>query len=299
MKTITPDERLLGFIGIGRMGSRIARRLLDHGYKLVVYNRNRAAAEALVEHGASAADDVATLATRADVILSCLTNDEAVLSVYNGAQGVFAHVRPDSAIIEMSTVLPRTSRELHKRSLAARVAFLDTTISGSTPAAEQGALTLFCGGDEELFHCAQPVFSATARQNFYLGPSGSGATMKLVVNTLLGVGMQAIAEAVALGEKAGLDRHRLLDVLAQTAVVAPAHAGKLQRADAHEYSPQFALSLMNKDFHLILETAAEARVPMPATAAAFQMNAAEFSSSGNDEDFSAVIPLMEKLAHLN
>jgi 3-hydroxyisobutyrate dehydrogenase len=109
---------------------------------------------------------------------------------------------------------------------------------------------------------------------------------------------QLLAEAVALGQKAGLDRHRLLDVLSKTAVVAPAHIGKLQRADLHDYSNQFGVGLMNKDFHLILETAAEAKVPMPATAASFQMNAAEFSS-GDDEDFSAVIALMERLAHLS
>jgi 3-hydroxyisobutyrate dehydrogenase len=298
MNTITPKKQLLGFIGIGHMGLRIVRRLLDHGYDVTAYNRNRAAAQALAQHGASVADGVATLASQADVILSCLANDDAVLSIYTGVQGVFAHARPGTAIIEMSTVLPRTARELHRLSIETGVTFLDTTISGSTPAAEQGALTLFCGGDEELFHAAQQVFSAIARQNFYLGTSGSGAVMKLVVNTLLGVGMQAIAEAVALGQKAGLDRHRLLDVLSKTAVVAPAHTGKLQRADLNDYSTQFGVGLMNKDFHLILETAAEAKVPMPATAASFQMNAAEFSS-GDDEDFSAVIPLMEKLAHLD
>ncbi len=298
MNAITPKQQLLGFIGIGHMGRRIARRLLDHGYALIAYNRNRIAAEALVEHGASVADNVATLASQADVILSCLANDDAVLSIYTGLQGVFAHARPGTAIIEMSTVLPRTSRELHRLSLETGVTFLDTPISGSTPAAEQGALTLFCGGDEELFHAAQPLFSAIARQNFYLGPGGSGAMMKLVVNTLLGVGMQAIAEAVALGERTGLDRHRLFDVLSKTAVVAPAHTGKLQRADLHDYSTQFGVGLMNKDFHLILETAAEAKVPMPATAASFQMNAAEFSGGG-DEDFSAVIALMERMAHLD
>src|SRR5262249_44519786 len=153
------------------MGGRIARRLRDHGYSLVVYNRNRDAAERLIEYGATVADDVATLAAKADVILSCLTNDDAVLDVYTDAQGVFAHTHRGSAIIEMSTVLPRTSRELHRISLDAGVTFLDTTISGSTPAAEQGTLTLFCGGDEDLFRAAQPVFNAIAGQNFYLGPS--------------------------------------------------------------------------------------------------------------------------------
>jgi 3-hydroxyisobutyrate dehydrogenase len=121
--------------------------------------------------------------------------------------------------------------------------------------------------------------------------------MKLVVNTLLGVGMQTVAEAVAFGQKAGLDRNLLLEVLAKTAVIAPAHAGKLGRVSQGEYSPQFPVELMNKDFHLILETAAQMRVPMPATASAFQMNSAAFSGEG-ERDFSIVVELMERLARL-
>src|SRR5207253_9613881 len=105
------------------------------------------------------------------------------------------------------------------------------------------------GGDEELFQAGEPIFSSIASQYFYLGGGGSGSAMKLVANTLLGVGMQAIAESVAFGQKEGLDRHRLLEVLSHTAVIAPAHLGKLSRADLEDYSPQFALPLMNKDFH--------------------------------------------------
>ena len=121
--------------------------------------------------------------------------------------------------------------------------------------------------------------------------------MKLVVNSLLGIGMQAIAEAVALGEKAGLDRTRLLDVLAETAVVAPAHLGKLEKALKNDYSPQFPLRLMNKDFGLILNLAAAVGAEMPATRAAFQVNAAQ-SAHGQEQDFSAVVLEMEKQAHL-
>jgi 3-hydroxyisobutyrate dehydrogenase-like beta-hydroxyacid dehydrogenase len=197
----------------------------------------------------------------------------------------------------MSTVSPATSRELDNLSREAGVKFLDSPVSGSTPSAEEGTLTLFCGGDEELFQAAQPIFSTLGRQYFYLGGSGSGTAMKLVANTLLGVGMQAIAESVALGQKEGLDRHRLLEVLSRTAVIAPAHLGKLARADVGDYSPQFAIRLMNKDFGLVLQTAAAAKVPMPATAAAFQMNVAEFGE-GKEEDFSAVINLMERLAQV-
>lgn len=297
MKSLAKENTQLGFIGIGNMGSRMAKRLLEHGYQIILYNRSRAAAEALVKYGAKVADSITELASNADVILSSLTNDEAVKSVYTDPQGVFAHARRGSSIIEMSTVLPATSRELYDLSRKTGVKFLDSPVSGSTPAAEEGTLTLFCGGDEELFQAAQPIFGSIAKQNFYLGGSGSGTAMKLVANTLLGVGMQAIAESVALGQKEGLDRYRLLEVLSHTAVIAPAHLGKLPRADAGDYSPQFGLRLMNKDFGLVLETATAAKVPMPATTAAFQMNVAEFNE-GKDEDFSAVIKLMERLAGL-
>jgi 3-hydroxyisobutyrate dehydrogenase len=298
MTPITPDHPKLGFIGIGSMGRQIARRLLESGYKLTAYNRDRSKAEALVGYGAVVANNIAELASNADVILSCLANDDAVRNVYAGPEGVLANARPGTAVIEMSTVNPETSRELYKLGSERGVSVLDVPISGSTPAAEQGALTLFGGGDEKIFHNAEPMFRAVARQYFYLGPSGSGTTMKLVVNTLLGVGMQAIAEAVALGQKAGLNRDRLFDVLSHTAVIAPAHIGKLTKAASNDYSAQFALRLMNKDFRLILEMAAEMRVPMPVTATAFQINTAEAANS-IEEDFSAVIRLAENLARLD
>jgi 3-hydroxyisobutyrate dehydrogenase-like beta-hydroxyacid dehydrogenase len=297
MTPITPDHRKLGFIGIGSMGRPIAKRLLESGYNLTAYNRDRSKAEALVGYGAVVANSIAELASNTDVILSCLANDDAVRSVYTGPEGVFANVHPGTVVIEMSTVNPEISSELYKLGSDRGVSVLDVPISGSTPAAEQGTLTLFGGGDEEIFHNAEPIFRAIAQQYFYLGPSGSGTTMKLVVNTLLGIGMQAIAEAVALGQKAGLNRDRLFDVLSHTAVIAPAHIGKLARAASNDYSAQFALRLMNKDFRLILETAAEMRVPMPVTAAAFQINTAEAANS-IEEDFSAVIRGMENLARL-
>jgi 3-hydroxyisobutyrate dehydrogenase-like beta-hydroxyacid dehydrogenase len=175
---------------------------------------------------------------------------------------------------------------------------LDVPVSGSTPAAEQGLLTLLAGGDEDSFNAADSIFAAIGKQYFYMGPSGSGATMKLVVNTLLGVGMQAIAEAVVFGEKAGLDRQRLLEILAKTAVVAPAHLGKLSKAREHDYRPEFAVGLMNKDFRLILETALAVHAPMPTAAAAFPINNAEFVARP-DYDFSTVIDYMEELAKVD
>jgi 3-hydroxyisobutyrate dehydrogenase-like beta-hydroxyacid dehydrogenase len=151
--------------------------------------------------------------------------------------GVFANAHRGSLVIDLSTVYPETSREPSRLGSDHGVEVLDVTISGSTPAAEKGLLTLFGGGNKECFDGAESIFRTIARRYFYLGPSGSGATMKLVVNTLLGIGMQAIAEGVALGEKAGLDRNRLVDVLSQTAVVAPAHVAKTAKSDEERLQP--------------------------------------------------------------
>jgi len=297
MKPITPEKSKLGFVGIGYMGRPIARRLLESGFKLYAYDRNQGKAEELVRYGGSVAQSVSELSSSCDVILSCLPSDEAVLDLYRGPDSAFANASRGSLVIDMSTVYPETSQEISGLGSERGVEVLDVTISGSTPAAEKGLLTLFGGGDKECFDAAESIFRVIAGKYFYLGPSGSGATMKLVVNTLLGIGMQAIAEAIALGEKAGLDRSRLLKVLSETAVVAPAHVGKLERAIKSDYSPQFPIRLMNKDFGLILNLAASVGARMPATGAAFEVNARQ-PEQGQEQDFSAVILQMEKQAHL-
>jgi 3-hydroxyisobutyrate dehydrogenase-like beta-hydroxyacid dehydrogenase len=297
MKPITQETDRLGFIGIGYMGRPIARRLLEAGFKLTAYDRDPNKADELVRYGGTVAQSVSELSASCNVVLSCLPSDQAVLDIYRGSGGVFAHARPSSVIIDMSTVYPETSQELSKRGSERGVEVLDVTMSGSTPTAENGLLTLFGGGNKERFDSAESIFRVIAKNYFYLGPSGSGATMKLVVNAVLGIGMQAIAEAVALGEKAGLDRNRLLDVLSQTAVVAPAHVGKLQRARNRDYSPQFPIRLMNKDFGLIFDLANAVGARMPAAGAAFEINARQ-TDEGPEQDFSAVILQMEKQAHL-
>jgi 3-hydroxyisobutyrate dehydrogenase-like beta-hydroxyacid dehydrogenase len=277
------------------MGSRIVRRLLANNYKVAVYDVARENADALNADGATVSDSLAELASTADVILSCLTDDDAVRKVYLVPDGVFAHAAAGTVVIEMSTIRPGTSREVARAGANRRMHVLDVAISGSTPAVEQGVVTLLGGGEPKVFAALEPIFKTIAKQYFLLGPSGSGTSAKLVVNTLLGVGMQAIAEACALGEKEGLDRDQLLSVLAKTAVVAPAHLGKLPRAARNDYSPQFPLRLMNKDLSLILETASTLNLELPVTEAAFRVNSAALAF-GPDQDFSIVIREMESRA---
>jgi 3-hydroxyisobutyrate dehydrogenase-like beta-hydroxyacid dehydrogenase len=294
--SVTNSAIKLGFIGLGYMGSRIAKRLIDANHSLVVFNRNHAKTQTLASHGAQVAGSPAELATGTDVILSCLTDGRAVRDVYMGDGGVLDYARPGAVIIEMSTIKPEISQLLYQAGRERGIAVLDVAISGSTPAAQSGALTLFGGGEHDAFENATPIFQSIAKQWFYMGPTGSGVAMKLVVNTLLGVGMQAIAEAVALGHGLGIQRDLLLDALAKTAVVASAHAGKLATAKRNDYAPQFPIRLMNKDFLLIGAKAAELGVAMPATAEAAKI-AADEASSGQEEDFSTVIRAMEEMAN--
>ena len=295
MKRLTTNQVKLGFIGLGNMGSRIANRLLNHGYQLSVYDMDPAKTQVIAAQGAAVAENIRELARTADVVLSCLTNDEAVRSVYTESEGIFAGARSGTVVLEMSTISPESSRELQRIGARGGIDVLDVAISGSTTSAEEGNLTLLVGGNAELFRTAEPIFQAVAKQYFLLGGPGAGTAMKLVVNTMLGVGMQAIAEAVALGEKTGLDRKRLLEVLSKTAVIAPAHVGKLARTAVNDYSPQFPLRLMNKDFQLILNAAAQEHIPMPATEAAFRVNSDELAHHDED-DFSAVLRRMEEVA---
>jgi 3-hydroxyisobutyrate dehydrogenase-like beta-hydroxyacid dehydrogenase len=283
----------LGFIGLGYLGSRIARRLVDAGFPMIVYDVDETKAVELAAPHVEVARHSGILASEVDVVLSCLPNEPAVEAVYLGTGDVLRSARRGTRIIELSTISPETTRKLHRAARQLDIPALDVAISGSTRAAEGGALTLFGGGDREVFEAAEAIFAAIAGQWFYMGPSGSGVAMKLVVNTLLGVGMQAIAEAVALGSRLDLPRDLLFDTLAKTAVIAPAHTGKLATAKNHDYAPQFPVRLMRKDFGLILAAAAQFGLSMPATEASAAINSAE-GASESEEDFSAVIRRMEQ-----
>jgi 3-hydroxyisobutyrate dehydrogenase len=294
LEKITKQHRL-GFIGLGHLGSPMARRLLAAGFPLVVYNRDSNKTRALAALGAEVARDPGKLASDVDVVLSCLADGAAVEAVYLGAGGVLQNARPGTLIIEMSTVAPETSRKLYNAARGLGISLLDVAVSGSTPSAEAGMLTLLGGGNRQDFDAAEAIFAAIAKQWFYMGPSGSGVAMKLVVNALLGIGMQAVAEAVALGEALGLPRDLLFDTLAKTAVVSPVQAGKLASTKEHDYTSQFPIRLMKKDFGLALSAAAHAGLSLPATEAAAAVNAAE-TVSGGEEDFSAVVRRMEQEA---
>src|SRR5437660_3770513 len=285
----------LGFIGMGHMGSHMVQRLLDAGYQVTVYDRTREKAKALEQRGALVAQTPKELAANCQVVMACVTNDEAQQDVMFGADGALAGVHAGSIIIDLSTVSPDASRRLYQAASKQGVPMIDAAVSGSVPQVDQGSLVIFVGGEQMTYQQCKPILDVLGTTSFSMGASGMGTTMKLVVNTLLGLGMQALAEAISLGEKAGLEKGLLCDVLGQITVLTTGQKSKLENVKREEYPTNFALSLMHKDFRLVLSQAYDLSVSMPATAAAQQMYTAAMAK-GMDEDFSIMIKFMEQLA---
>jgi 3-hydroxyisobutyrate dehydrogenase-like beta-hydroxyacid dehydrogenase len=281
----------VGFVGLGLMGSRLVRRLDSFGWRVRAWNRRPEPAEQLSKWGLSIAPSIADLVTDSDVILSSLANDEAVRSVYFDKSGVFSVAEPGTVILEMSTISPGLSRQLHQEASTRGVKLLDVAISGSTPAVDAGTITLLGGGDKETFEQCVPIFHSIARQWFLIGPGSSGVQMKLVVNLLLSLDMQGLAEAVSLGDHLQIDRNTLLNVLSKTAVIAPAMAGKIAKIKDGDYSPEFPLRLMSKDMDLVMDAARESGADLPAATIAQSVLASSVRAFG-DLDLAAVAPIV-------
>jgi 3-hydroxyisobutyrate dehydrogenase-like beta-hydroxyacid dehydrogenase len=289
--TINKQSTQLGFVGLGLMGSRLIRRLSTSGWKIQGWNRSPEPAQSLSQDGIAAADSLAKLTADSEVILSCLGNDAAVHAVYFDEGGVFSTVKQGTIILEMSTISPELSLLLHQEAENRGARLIDLAISGSTLAVEAGTITLLAGGDADTFHRCVPLFESIAKQWYLMGSATSGIRMKLVVNLLLGVNMQAIAEAVSLGEHLQIEREVLLDVLSKTAVIAPAMVGKFQKIKDNDYSPQFPLRLMSKDLDLVGKAAKSSGAELPAAKVAQSIYASILSSSG-DLDMSAITPFV-------
>ena len=288
-------KQRIGFIGMGHMGSHMAQRLLEAGYQLAIYDRTLERAQEVAQQRATVARTPRELAAQCEVLMVCVTDDEAQQSVMFGQDGALAGVHGGSMIIDLSTVSPGASRRLYQAAKQQGVSMIDAAVSGSVPQVEQGSLVIFVGGEQETYQQCKPILDVLGKSSSYMGASGMGTTMKLVVNTLLGLGMQALAEAIVLGEKAGIEKKLLLDVLGQTTVLTPGQKSKLENVKREQYPNNFALSLMHKDFHLVLSEAYDLSVAMPATAAAQQMYTAAMAKA-MDEDFSIIIKFMEELA---
>jgi 3-hydroxyisobutyrate dehydrogenase-like beta-hydroxyacid dehydrogenase len=271
--------RRIAVIGLGLMGAPIAGRLLDAGHMLTVWNRSVEKANPLVARGARLASTAAEAAATAEIAVVMVTDDAAVRTVVAGPGGVLDGLAAGGVIIDMSTILPATSRAMAASAAKRGVSYLDCPVSGSTDVVARGALAIFVGGEKAVLESCRAVFEPLAAAVSHMGPSGAGTATKLVVNGVMGIGIQAIAEGLALGRGLGLDTDTLITALAGTNAVSPSQKKRLEAARQGDFTPGFTLSNLLKDFGLILTAAADAGVPMPALA-----NAAHIASLARPEE---------------
>jgi len=287
----------VGIAGLGRMGHPIAANILQAGFPTFVWNRTREKAADLVERGATWTETPGALAQASEIVLTSLADPAAVESVYFGPDGLLDRARPGTIFLDLSTGSPAMARRIAAAAGARGAAFLDAPVAGSIKAATEGQLGIMVGGDRASFERCQEILSAIGKAAYYLGESGSGATMKLVSNAILATMVQALAEGVALGEKAGLDPSDIFAVLGASSAAAPVVAAKAATVTERTYLPAaFTLALMQKDLWLVRSLANDLQVPMPATAITHDMVLAANATGKSGFDFSAVALLMEELA---
>jgi 3-hydroxyisobutyrate dehydrogenase-like beta-hydroxyacid dehydrogenase len=277
-------------LGTGRMGSAMAERLATQGVEVILFNRTAERATALADKiGASVATTPAEAASRADVVITMVADDAAVHDQFDGPDGIAAGIRAGSVAVDMSTVLPDTIRAVAPAVRARGAGILDGPVSGSVSSARAGELTIMVGGEADDLERARPILECLARRVFHLGPLGTGAVMKLAVNTLIFGLNGAVAEGLVLAERNGIDRTLAYEVLASSAAGAPMVGYKRANFVEPDTTPvAFSLALADKDLRLIRELAETSDTSMPqATVNLDTIQAAE-RSMGEHLDFSMV-----------
>ena len=283
-------EAAAAVLGTGRMGTAMAERLASQGVAVVVYNRSRERAAALAERiGATVASSPAEAAAAADVTISMVADDAAVRALFEGPDGVSAGIRPGSVAVDCSTVLPDTIRSVAGAVQAKGAGILDAPVSGSVSSTLSGELTIMVGGAAADLDRARPVLERLARRVFHLGPLGTGAAMKLAVNTLIFGLNECVAEGLVLAERNGIDRALAYDVLAASAAGAPFVGYKRDAfVEPETTAVAFSLALAAKDLRLIAELAEASGTAMPQAAVNLGVVTAAEGSIGTEADFSRV-----------
>lgn len=276
----------LAFLGLGQMGAPMAARLLDAGHQVTVWNRTPEKAEPLVSRGARRASSPAEAADGAEAAMTMLATPEALEEVLFGPEGLEGALAGGGTLIEMSTMGPHTIDRVAGR-LGGDATVIDAPVLGTVPHAEEGTLTIFVGGTEEDLSRWREVLSALGTP-IHLGPRGSGAAMKLVVNSTLGALMTALGEALALADAFGLDQKTVLDVLSDSAIGATT-TSKRDKIETGSYPPNFKLWLARKDLRLVTEEAERAGVRLRVAPEALRWLEAADQADLSDLDYSAVI----------
>ncbi len=286
----------IGVIGLGIMGGPMANNLLGAGHELVVNTRDRSRAEEQESRGAQWAENPGEVAEQADTIITMLPDSPQVSEVVGGEHGVLSTAREGTLIIDMSTISPVVTTELARAAAEKGVAMVDAPVSGGDVGAKEGTLSIMAGGSEEDFARAKPLFEVLGKTIVHVGAVGAGQVVKACNQIVVALSIEAVAEALVLGSKAGVDPTRILDVLSGGLAANRVMEMRRENFLSHDFKPGFRIDLHHKDLGIALAAGREYGVPLPVTAIVDQMLQALRMRGHGSEDHSALLRVIEDWA---
>jgi 3-hydroxyisobutyrate dehydrogenase-like beta-hydroxyacid dehydrogenase len=286
----------LGFMGLGVMGSRMVKRLLDAGHQVTGYNRTRSKAQWLVDAGMEWADNPREVVEIADVILSMVTNTDALRSIANGPDGLLAGLSQGKVYVDMSTVSPAYSRELAQQVAAKGAAMLDAPVSGSVITLEQGNLSIMVGGDPQVLEKVKPILADIGPKVTHVGKNGLAVTMKIATNLSLAVQMLAFSEGVLIAEKSGIKRETAVEVLLNSVIASPMVKYRGPFVLDMPDEAWFNVNMMQKDMNLALELGRQLDIPLPTTAVTNEFLTAARGMGLDEKDFAILFEVLAQMS---
>lgn len=286
----------IGFVGLGVMGSRIARRLLDAGHRVVGYNRTRSKADWLLAAGMQWGESPQAVAQDSEVVFSMVTNTKALQAVTQAADGILAGLRPGSVYIDMSTASPAASRALAQQVADQGAVMLDAPVSGSVITLEEGKLSIMVGGDLQAFERVKPLLLAIGPKVNHVGANGLAVTMKIAINLSLAVQMLAFSEGILLAEKSGIPRATAVEVMLNSVIASPMVKYRGPFVLGLPEEAWFDVNMMQKDLNLALELGQQKNVPLPTTAATNEFLTAARGLGLDKEDFAILFQVLARLS---
>jgi 3-hydroxyisobutyrate dehydrogenase-like beta-hydroxyacid dehydrogenase len=289
---------MVGFVGLGAMGSRVTKRLLDAGHSVIGYNRTRAKAQWLLDQGLRWADSPRAVAEASEIIFSMVTNTAALEAVTEGPDGIIAGLRPGQIYVDMSTVSPARSRAIAAQVAERGASMLDAPVSGSVITLEQGKLSMMVGGDPAAFERVKPVLEDIAPTVNYVGTNGQAVLMKIAVNLNLQVQLMAFCEGLFLAEKGGIARATAIKVLLDSVIASPSLKYRMPFILDEPDEVWFDVNMMQKDMNLALEMGRQLDVPLPTVAVSNEYLTAARAMGLEQHDFFIVYRVLARMAGL-
>ena len=288
----------LGFVGLGVMGSRIVKRLLDAGHSVTGYNRTKSKAQWLLDGGMKWGESPHAVAKAADVVFTMVSNTSALQSVTGGPNGLLTGLRQGAIFIDMSTVSPAVIRELAAQVVSKGAQMLDAPVSGSVITLEEGKLSIMAGGDRAAFDRVQPILQDIGPKVTYVGGNGMAVSMKIAINLSLAVQMLAFSEGVLLAEKSGIARETAVEVLLNSVIASPMVKYRGPFALGMPDEAWFNVDMMQKDMLLALEMGKQFAVPLPTTAVTNEMLTTARGMGLAEKDFAVLFETLARMSGL-